>query len=67
MTDRVNQLVVVLEEDIRVDDVEPLLNAIRQLRGVISVEANVVGTADYAASVRAKYELGLKVREFLKP
>lgn len=67
MTDRYNQLVVVLEEDVREDDAQALMNAIRMLRGVISVEGNVVASADYAATIRAKFELGLKVREFLKP
>jgi hypothetical protein len=67
MTDRTSQLVVVLEEDLRVDDAESILAAIRQLRGVASAEANVIGTPDYVANVRAKLELAAKVREFLKP
>ncbi len=37
MTDRINVITVVLEKDIREDDVEPILVAIRCLRGVLRV------------------------------
>lgn len=46
MTDRVSALTVVLEHDIRVDDIEPLLTAIRQLRGVLSVRTEVISGLD---------------------
>ena len=67
MTDRYNQLVVVLTEDLRADDAEPLMNAIRQMKGVLAVDGNVVTSSDHAATMRARHELGQKVREFLKP
>jgi hypothetical protein len=41
MTERFNTLTVVLEKDMRDDDAETLLTAIRQMRGVLSVKGNV--------------------------
>lgn len=67
MTDRYNQLVVVLDHDLRTDDAEPLTNAIRQMKGVLTVEGNVVTSSDHVATLRAKFELGQKIREFLSP
>ena len=48
MTDRIDAMTVVLDHDIRIDDVQPLVEAIKQLRGVLSVELHV---ADFATSV----------------
>ena len=41
MTDRINAIVVILEKDMREDDAEPLLNAIRTMRGVLDVRTNI--------------------------
>ena len=41
MTDRINAIVVVLENDIRDDQIESLYHAIEQMRGVLSVTGNV--------------------------
>jgi len=37
MTERFSGLVVILEDDIREDDAQPLIRAIAQLRGVMEV------------------------------
>ncbi len=57
MTDRINGFWVVLEQDTRVDDAEPLLAAVRQLRGVIGVDPHVVTPEDYFARTRAHREI----------
>ena len=54
MTDRYNALIVVLEGNVRDDDAEPLLAAIRQLCGVLSV-SGLIG----ARSVKAPGVVGL--------
>lgn len=54
MTDRINALTVVLAEDIREDDVEPLIQAIGLLRGVLSVKSYVVDLQAHIAKERAK-------------
>ena len=48
MTDRYSSLTVVLERDIRDDDAEPLIAAIRQLRGVLRVVPKVADAGEVA-------------------
>lgn len=68
MTDRVNALVVVLEKDVRIDDVASLTDAIRQLRGVISVTPHIAdGLTDSIAMQRVRHELGQKLWAVLYP
>ena len=57
MTDRVNAFLVVLEQDIRLDDAEPIVDAIRHIKGVLSVTNQIVTSGDWVASQRAKAEL----------
>lgn len=66
MTDRFNALIVVLESDIREDTAEPLISAIRQLRGVIDVTGSIVSISDHVAQLRAKHDLGNKILEILR-
>ena len=66
MTDRYNTLTVVLEHEIREDDAEHLLNAIRMLKGVLSVSGNVSDMTDYMVKETAKFELKQKLFELLK-
>lgn len=61
MTDRFNSLTVVLERNIRDDDAEPILEAIRMIKGVANVQGNVADTRSHVAEVRAKQELTSKV------
>lgn len=67
MTDRLNALTVVLEQDLRVDDAESLITAIRQLKGVASVEPRIVDAGDYIAQTLAKFHLRKKLLEVLEP
>lgn len=53
MTDRYNYLTVALERDIREDDAECLINAIRMLKGVTGVKGNVSDSDSYTAELRA--------------
>ena len=75
MTDRFNALTVALEKDIRIDDAEGIMNAIRQLRGVISVSGNVADATSWAAEEpsrtlhinRAKRELVESIWHIIHP
>ena len=67
MTDRYNALTIVLEKDVRDDDAEALLNAIRQLRGVLSVTGNVADLDSHMAQERARRELGENLWRVLHP
>ena len=53
MTDRVQTLTVALEDDIRVDDVEYIVNAIRMIKYVKHVElGKPVNMDDWSARIR---------------
>lgn len=66
MTDRYYALTVVLDRDIRSDDAESLIAAIRLLRGVLSVEPLVSTPDTWMAEERAKSELKRKIFDALK-
>lgn len=66
MTDRFHSLTVVLEHDIRDDDAEHIINAIKMLRGVLSVSGNVSDIDSHMAEERAKWELRAKLAEALR-
>lgn len=57
MTDRIHSLTVALESDMRSDDVEELVSAIRMLRGVLKVAPNIRQPGDWVADQRARREL----------
>lgn len=65
MTDRINGLYVILEKDIREDDVEDLVNAIRLLRGVLKVETHVADFDEAIARARVRSELTGKLWDVL--
>jgi hypothetical protein len=67
MTDRYNYLTVVLEKDMRTDDAEGLIQAIRRMRGVLTVSGNVADTNAYFAEERARRDLTEKLWHILFP
>lgn len=67
MTDRFKGCWVAFEKDIRTDDVEPLIEAIRQLRGVLAVETSVADSGDWMNRERIRRELGEKLWAVLYP
>lgn len=67
MTDRVHSLTVVLDRDIRIDDIQPLIDTLHMFRNVIKVEPNVTDISEmYAAEVRIKTELRQKIFDLVK-
>ena len=67
MTDRVHAITVVLEEDIRSDDVEAITNSIEMIRGVLTTETHVTDISDYTARERVRHELGRKLLKVVYP
>lgn len=67
MTDRYNALTVVLERDIRDDDAEAILAAMRMIKGVRSVTGNVVDMESHIAEERVRHELGQKLIAIIYP
>lgn len=62
MTDRIKALTVVLSRDVRVDDVEAIVNAILMVKGVARVtDKHIVDIDDYTARVRVVSRLQEKI------
>lgn len=67
MTDRFNALTVVLEKDIRDDDAEAIIQAIKMVKGVLSVDGNVADIEAHLATERVRRELLQKLIGVLCP
>lgn len=67
MTDRYYALTVILEKDIRKDDCEPILNAIKMIKGVQDVKGNVSDPSTWMAEERARMQLGQKLLGIVFP
>ncbi len=63
MTTRFHSLTVVLDKDLRDDDAEPLMDAIRMLRGVLKVSGVAADLTSNMAQARARQELLMKLIE----
>lgn len=66
MTERLNALTVVLSQDIREDDAQAIIDAIKMIRGVASVEGNVVDINSHIAYTRARNDLTQKLFDALQ-
>ncbi len=67
MTDRLKGCFVAFDRDIREDDAEGILNAIRHLRGVAAVEKHVSDLGDWNARERVRHELWDQIRDVFWP
>lgn len=67
MTDRIHSLTVVLDHDIRDDDVEAVVMAISMVKGVLSVGKEVSDSTSYMARERALSELRKQIQDVLWP
>lgn len=65
MSDRINGFVVILDKDYKDEDVEQTINAIRQIKGVISVKPNIVKITDSIGIQRTKIEISHKLYDFI--
>jgi hypothetical protein len=62
MSEKINGVFVTLEHDLRDEQADYLLNAIRMIKGVIKVAPNVVDHGEaYVAEVRVRSELSSKL------
>lgn len=66
MTDRHSSYIVVLESDIREDDAEATLAALRQIRGVLTVEPVVASYEQHVAENRAMHAMRMKLYDFIR-
>jgi len=66
MTDKLKGVWVAFDADIREDDAQSLIGAIKQLRGVSDVKGNVANAEDWINRRRIKTELWLQLNELFK-
>ncbi len=67
MSDMVNGVFVALEQDMREDEVEHLMNTLRMVRGVQDVTTNPSAFAtDFVIRSRLKSELSAKLNAIVK-
>jgi len=67
MSDRLNSLTVVLEKEMKIDDVEPIINAIKMIRGVANTLPGVATSEGQIAREMARLDLIGKVYKLLNP
>jgi len=63
MTDRVNYLTVALEKDMRIEDAQALVQAIRCMRNVLDVKENVADPLGFVVEERVRQEMSRKLIE----
>ncbi len=66
MTDRIKGFLVTLDKDIREDDVQCIIDAIKMIKHVHSVKSYVTGMEDYMAYSKAESDIGRKIMEFVR-
>jgi hypothetical protein len=66
VTDRHSSYIVVLDHDVREDDAEQTLSALRQIRGVLTVEPVVSDYEQHVAESRATRSMREKLYDFMK-
>lgn len=67
MTDKCSALIVVLEHDMREERVAPLIEAIKQLKGVLSVSEHASDIDSYIGEERARVFLLREIYNLLGP
>lgn len=67
MSTRLKGVLVTFEEDVREDDAAATLAAIRQIRGVLSVDPVPADIDDHMARVRVRHEMGRKLLDIVWP
>jgi len=66
MTDRIHALTVVLDKDIRDDDVETIIQAIQMIRHVADVRTHVADLKTHAARARVREDLRDRIFQLWK-
>jgi len=67
MTDRLKGLTVAFDRDIREDDAEAIVSAIKMIKGVLDVQPSYATSEDWMNRCRIRDELGTALWEILYP
>ena len=66
MTDRVKGLRVAFKEDIRIDDVQKIKEAILLIKGVVGVGESITGSDDWINRTQIRHEYIQKIVDVFK-
>lgn len=66
MTDNYKGCTVVFDKDVREDDAEFILNAIRMIKGVLSVSFSLSAPEDWMIQERVRHGLKKRLRDLLE-
>jgi hypothetical protein len=66
MTDRVKGFTVTLAEDMRIDDIEPIMQAIRMIKGVVDVQPSITDSNDHINRIQVLSNIRKKFIKFLE-
>lgn len=66
MTDRVKGFTVTLKDSVRIDDVEPIMNAIGMISGVAEVTTVIDNPSDEVNRAKVFYDFKVKFLKFIK-
>lgn len=66
MTDRIRHLTITLDQDYRDDDVAPIVEAIRMIRGVDHVEERVVEGTEHLARMAVRAEVRREIHQAIE-
>lgn len=67
MSDRYYALTVILEKDLSLDSIRPIIEAIKMIKNVSAVEGNVSDPVTWASEERARRDLGRKLLDIVFP
>jgi len=67
MTDHYHSIAVALEKNIRDDDAKPIIDALKMIKGVLSVKPYISDFESHMAEERAKKEYAAKLWKVLYP
>lgn len=65
MTDRIKGFTVTLAEDVRIDDIEATMDAIRMIKGVVDVQPCVTDSNDHINRMQILSRVRTKFIKFL--
>ena len=66
MTDRINSITLILEDDMRIDDAQRLIDALWCFEGVADVSPNLVTSQDSIAALRAESKIRGSLLKYIR-
>lgn len=66
MTDRIKGVLITFEKDIRDDDAQPIIEALKMIKGVLTVKPYITGMEDYMLYQKGHMDARREMFNYLK-